>query len=138
MFLITLCGYLLVYPLASLFTNKPDESLNLQSLEAALNGVPEICSKFTGEHPGRSVISVNLLCNFIEISLWYGCFSVTFIRTPIEGCCFGCNEYFFVRTRRIMIFMEYHLKGNVTIRKLKVISLIKKGSGTFFVIDFKI
>ena len=84
------------------------------------------------------MISVNLLCNFIEISLWYGCFSVTFIRTPIEGCCFGCNEYFFVRTRRIMIFMEYHLKGNVTIRTIKVILLIKRGSGTFFVIDFKI
>ena len=31
--------------------------------------VLKICSKFTGEHPYRSVISINLLCNFIEITL---------------------------------------------------------------------
>ena len=29
----------------------------------------QICSKFTGEHPCRSVISIKLLCNFIEITL---------------------------------------------------------------------
>ena len=28
----------------------------------------EICSKFTGEHPCRSAISIKLLCNFIEIA----------------------------------------------------------------------
>ena len=33
----------------------------------------EICSKFTGEHPCRSVISTKLLCNFIEIKLQHGC-----------------------------------------------------------------
>ena len=32
-----------------------------------------ICSKFTGEHPCRSVISIKLLCNFIEITLEHGC-----------------------------------------------------------------
>ena len=32
-------------------------------------GVLKICSKFTGEHPCRSVISIKLLCNFIEITL---------------------------------------------------------------------
>ena len=31
-----------------------------------------ICSTFTGEHPYRSVISVKLLCNFVEITLWHG------------------------------------------------------------------
>ena len=36
-------------------------------------GVPKICGKFTGEHPCRSVISVKLLCNFIEIALRHGC-----------------------------------------------------------------
>ena len=35
--------------------------------------VLKICSKFTGEHPWRSVISITLLCNFIEITLWHGC-----------------------------------------------------------------
>ena len=35
------------------------------SLEVFLGkGVLKICSKFTGEHPCRSVISIKLLCNF--------------------------------------------------------------------------
>ena len=33
----------------------------------------ENMSKFTGEHPSRSVISIKLLCNFIEITLRHGC-----------------------------------------------------------------
>ena len=48
-------------------------------------GVLKICSKFTGEHPCRSVISINLERNFIEIALWYGCSPVNFLhifRTP--------------------------------------------------------
>ena len=32
-------------------------------------GVLKICSKFTGEHPFQSVISIKLLCNFIEL-IW--------------------------------------------------------------------
>ena len=36
-------------------------------------GVLKICSKFTGEHPCQSVISIKLLCNFIEITLRHGC-----------------------------------------------------------------
>ena len=36
-------------------------------------GVLKLCSKFTGEHPCRSVISIKLLCNFIEIALWHRC-----------------------------------------------------------------
>ena len=35
--------------------------------------VLKICSKFTGEHPCRSPISIKLLCNFIEIALRHGC-----------------------------------------------------------------
>ena len=34
--------------------------------------VLKICSKFTGEHPCRSVISIKLQSNFIEITLHYG------------------------------------------------------------------
>ena len=33
----------------------------------------EICSKFTGEHPCRSVISIKLQSNFTEITLRHGC-----------------------------------------------------------------
>ena len=38
-----------------------------------LKGVLKICNKFTGEHPCWNVISIKLLCNFIEITLWHGC-----------------------------------------------------------------
>ena len=42
-------------------------------------GVPKICSKFTGEYPWRSVISIKLLCNFIEITLRHGCSPVNLL-----------------------------------------------------------
>ena len=42
-------------------------------------GVLKICSKFTGEHPYRSVISVNLQSNFIEITLRHGCSAVNLL-----------------------------------------------------------
>ena len=48
-------------------------------------GVLKICSKFTVEHPCRSVISIKLQSNFIEITLWHGCFPVNLLhmfRTP--------------------------------------------------------
>ena len=41
--------------------------------------VLKICSKFTGEHPCRSGISIKLLCNFIEITLWHGCSPVNLL-----------------------------------------------------------
>ena len=42
------------------------------------NGVLKICSKFTGEHSYRSVISIKLL-NFIEITLLHGCSPVNLL-----------------------------------------------------------
>ena len=48
-------------------------------------GVLKICSKFTGEHPCRSVISMKLLCNVIEIVLRHGFSPVNLLhifRTP--------------------------------------------------------
>ena len=56
--------------------------------------VLKICSKFTGGHPCRSVISIKLQSNFIEITLWHGCspvnllhiFRTPFSRTPLDGC----------------------------------------------------
>ena len=47
--------------------------------------VLKICSKFTGEHSCRSVISIKLLCNIIEIALRHGCSPVNLLhifRTP--------------------------------------------------------
>ena len=48
-------------------------------------GVLKICTKFIGEHTWRSVISVKLLCNFIEITLRHGCSPVNLLhifKTP--------------------------------------------------------
>ena len=48
-------------------------------------GVLKMCSKFTGEYPCRSVISIKLQSNFIEIALRHGCFPVNLLhifRTP--------------------------------------------------------
>ena len=57
-------------------------------------GVLKICSKFTGEHPCRSVISIKLLCRItlIEITLRHGCSSVNLLhifRTPFLKNTFG-------------------------------------------------
>ena len=41
--------------------------------------VLKICSKFTGEHPYRSTISLKLLCNFIEIVLWHECSPISWL-----------------------------------------------------------
>ena len=57
-------------------------------------GVLKICSKFTGEHPCRSAISIKLLSNFIEITLRHGrspvillhIFRTLFLWTPLAGC----------------------------------------------------
>ena len=47
--------------------------------------VLKICSKFTGEYPCQSVISIKLQINFIEITLRYGCSPLNLLhitRTP--------------------------------------------------------
>ena len=54
----------------------------------SIKGVLKICSKFTGEQPCQSVISINLQSNFIEITLWRGCSpanSIHIFRTRISN-----------------------------------------------------
>ena len=43
-----------------------------------------ICSKFTGEHPYRSTISIKLQSNFIKIAIRHGCFPAS----PLVRLCF--------------------------------------------------
>ena len=48
-------------------------------------GVLKLCRKFTGEHRYRSVISIKLLCKFIEITFRHGCSPLNLLhifRTP--------------------------------------------------------
>ena len=50
-----------------------------------VKGVRKICSKFIGEHPCRSVISIKLQSSFIEITLQHRCSPVNLVhvfRTP--------------------------------------------------------
>ena len=42
-------------------------------------GVLKICSNVRGEHPCRSVISIKLQSDFVEITLRHGCFPVNFL-----------------------------------------------------------
>ena len=54
--------------------------------------VLKICSKFTGEHPYQSVISIKLLFNFIEIALRHKCSPVNLLhifKTPFSRNTFG-------------------------------------------------
>ena len=76
-------------PLVSLYPLKTSENLRCfrsSPPEVFLcKGVLKLCSKFTAEHPCRSVISIKLQSNFIEITLRHGCFPVNLLhisRTP--------------------------------------------------------
>ena len=44
-------------------------------------GILKICSKCTGEHPCRSVISIKLQSNFIEITFRNGCSAVNLLHS---------------------------------------------------------
>ena len=77
-------------------------------------GVLKICSKLTGENPCRSVISVTLLCNFIEITLWHGCSPVNLLhifRTPEYMNIFNIFNYRCLITQRFC----YHLETFVSL-----------------------
>ena len=61
----------------------------------------KICSKFTGEHPWQSVISIKLHYNFLEITLRHGCspvnllhiFRKSFSRNTSEGLLLSLTIY---------------------------------------------
>ena len=77
---------MVIFPLHSGKSNHPELFLG--------NDVLKIYSKFTGEHPCRSMISVMLLCNITEITLRHECspvnllhiFRTPFLRTPLMVC----------------------------------------------------
>ena len=74
-------------------------------------GVPKLYTKFAGEHPCRSVISIKLLCNFIEIALRHGCSPVNLLpifRTPFPRSTFGwlTANYFQVLVIRRIRYLQ--------------------------------
>ena len=69
-------------------------------------GILKICSEFTGDHPCRSVISIKLLRNFIEIRLRHRCSPVNLLhifRTP-----FPKSECGKIRTRKTPNMDTFH------------------------------
>ena len=80
-------------------------------------GVLKICSKFTGEHPCQSVITIKLLCNFVEIALRHACSPVYLLhifRTPFPKNTSGgmlLNPSLNVSTKLISFtwFLKYFL-----------------------------
>ena len=78
-------------------------------------GVLKIRSKFTAEHTCRSVISVKLLSNFIEIFFRYGCFPVNVLdifRTPFRKNTSGVLllEFFDIVWQRFIHNLVKHLQ----------------------------
>ena len=83
----------------------------------------KICSKFTGERPCRSVISVKLLWNFIEITLRHGCFPVNLLpvfETPFQGtlldgclCLFSLISYFLKVAFILVLQTVYVTRGTI-------------------------
>ena len=71
-----------------------------------------MCSKFTGEHPCRSVISIKLQSNFIEITLRHGCSPVNLLhifRTSFTKNTYGwlLLNYTFSQLRVFQKFLSY-------------------------------
>ena len=76
-------------------------------------GILKICSKFTGKHPYQSVISIKLLCKFIEITLRHGYSSINLLhifRTPrpatLESSHF-LNDFMLFHTQILCYFMPF-------------------------------
>ena len=81
-------------------------------------GVLKICSKFTGEHPYRNLISIKLLCNFIEINLRHGCSPANLrhiFRTPFTNNTSG----------RLLLFDAYVLFGWYWFKSFFIIDFFK-------------
>ena len=70
-------------------------------------GILKICSKFTGEHPCRSVVSIKLL---YTLTWMFSCkfaayFRRPFIRTPMESCfCQYSKENTLNLKRKILLY----------------------------------
>ena len=78
-------------------------------------GVLKICIKFTGEHPCRSVISIKLLCNFIEIALRHGCSPVNLLhifKTPFPKNTCRWLLLYFLPSQINLIILVLKIKHN--------------------------
>ena len=88
-------------------------------------GVLKICSKFTGEHPCRSVISVKLLCNFTETTLRLCNFTETTLRH-------GCSP-----VNLLLIFCTHLNKNTPAWRAASVLVTLNTWRLLCFCVDFR-
>ena len=110
-------------------------------------GVLKICSKSTAEHPCRSVISIKLLCNVIEITLQHGCSPVNLLH--IFSFVFAIFYHFFIFSPN-ETFKNYekcflfHLKSSFHPRHIQIFVIfslpfrtfeIQKGNGSGIIYD---
>ena len=77
-------------------------------------GVLNICSKFTGEHPCRSAISIKLQSNFIEIVLRHECSPINLLhifRTPFprntSGWLLLTLSFYVIRVKNTTVKKNY-------------------------------
>ena len=80
-------------------------------------GVLKICSKFTGEHPCQSVISIKLQANFIEIALQHGCSPVNLLH--IFTTSFLKNTSGWLLLNRETVKLEFY-KNHISFSPLSV------------------
>ena len=99
----------------------------------------KICSKFWGEHPCRSAISIKLQNNLIEITLWHGCSPVNLLhifRTSfLKNNSGGLILYMFIRKTSMPVKFINGLSDKINIWILIVLNL---PSVRWWVKDFKI
>ena len=89
-----------------------------------IKGVLKICSKFIGEHPCRSVISIKLLCNFLEIKLRNACspvnllhiFRTTFTKNTSGWLLleFVLIDYTLAQVKQTILCLQYLLNENLS------------------------
>ena len=87
-------------------------------------GVLKICLKFIQEHPCRSVSSIKLQSNCIEISLRHRCspvnllyiFRTTFIRTPMESS-FWILQWRFLKWEKVKNIQSQPKKSTASYKK---------------------
>ena len=95
-------------------------------------GVLKISSKFTGEHPCRSVISIKLQSNFIEIALRHGYFPVKLVHIfrnhwpkNTSGGLLLLLKWKFRKIPRKLPMVQYHKEWQC------VFLLLRRSSGRF-------
>ena len=90
-------------------------------------GVLKIYSKFTVEHPCRSVISIKLLCNFIEITLRHGCSPVNLLHIFRRGPTSNFASYI-NRINQLQLLLKHDLFCLISISLEKLINSYYPGN----------